>query len=108
MLVMHQVEQEVPAKPRSRAPLAQPVAYHDFADQRTFLGIPHCLNVVSSAPFVLVGGWGLGFLWRRDVVGPGRPFLTSAERWPFVLLFLGVGLTGFGSAYYHLAPDNAA
>src|SRR5262249_42879374 len=27
-------------------------------------------------------------------------------RWPYLLFFLGVGLAGFGSAYYHLRPDN--
>jgi hypothetical protein len=87
-------------------PLAQPQSYHSFADQRTLLGIPHCLNVVSNLPFLLIGAAGLHFVFRRDAVGPGRPFLTAAERWPYTLLFLGVGLTAFGSAYYHLDPTN--
>jgi hypothetical protein len=34
-------------------------------------------------------------------------FLDPRERWAYVLLFLGLFLTAFGSAYYHLAPDNA-
>jgi hypothetical protein len=87
-------------------PLPQPLSYHNFADQRTFLGIPHCLKVISNLPFLLVGAAGLYFVLRREVVGPTRPFLTSAERWPYALLFLGVGLTAFGSAYYHLDPAN--
>jgi hypothetical protein len=87
-------------------PIPQNRAYHDFADQRTLLGVPHFLNVVSNAPFLVVGVLGLCF-----VLGPaGRradgPFLTPAERWPYVLFFLGVGLTAFGSTFYHLAPDN--
>jgi hypothetical protein len=29
------------------------------------------------------------------------------ERWPYAALFAGTALTTAGSAYYHLAPDNA-
>jgi hypothetical protein len=29
------------------------------------------------------------------------------EKWSYFLLFFGLLLTAFGSAYYHLAPDNA-
>src|SRR5262249_251693 len=28
------------------------------------------------------------------------------ERWPYVLFFLCIALTGFGSAYYHADPNN--
>jgi hypothetical protein len=34
-------------------------------------------------------------------------FLFPEERWPYLIFSLGVMLTTFGSAYYHLAPDNA-
>src|SRR5262249_5913008 len=34
------------------------------------------------------------------------PFLDRAEWWPYFVLFIGVGLTAFGSTYYHLAPGN--
>src|SRR5712692_7268164 len=34
-------------------------------------------------------------------------FLPSSERWTYFFFFVGVLLTAFGSAYYHLAPDNA-
>jgi hypothetical protein len=88
-------------------PLPQPPDYHAFADQRTLLGIPHCLNVVSNLPFLVVGLLGLYEVLRRDMVGPGQPFLTAAERWPYALFFLSIGLTGVGSAYYHLDPTNA-
>jgi len=72
-------------------PIAQDPSYHQFADQRTLLGIPNFWNVVSNLPFVLVGTMGL---WQF-----GR------DRASFVL-FLGVFLTGFGSAYYHWNPNN--
>jgi hypothetical protein len=89
----------------SQRPLPQPMSYHNFADDRTLLGVPNCLNVLSNVPFVAVGVWGL---WQvlRSKEGPAGRFLDPAERWPFVLFFAGIGLTGFGSAYYHLHPDN--
>ncbi len=33
------------------------VNYHEFADQRTILGIPRGFDVLSNIPFVLVGMW---------------------------------------------------
>jgi hypothetical protein len=77
-----------------------------MADARSCLGIPNCLNVVSNLPFAIVGVLGLAvvFRWRMD---PARPFRDPWERWPYAALFGGVALTALGSAYYHLAPDNA-
>lgn len=40
-------------------PISQSEAYHNFADQRPLLGIPNCLNVISNAPFLIVGLWGV-------------------------------------------------
>ncbi|MFO0808570.1 MAG: hypothetical protein U0746_08105 [Gemmataceae bacterium] len=90
-----------------RGPFAQDLAYHDFADQRPLLGIPHCLNVLSNAPFLLVGAAGLAVLLDPRSCRPGGPFRTPVECRPFVAFFLGVGLTAVGSAYYHLDPTNA-
>jgi hypothetical protein len=87
-------------------PLPQDPAYHRFADQRTLLGVPHCLNVVSNLAFLAVGVSGLCFVLSRRSARPDGPFQTPSERWPYALFFLGVGLAGFGSTYYHLAPDN--
>lgn len=86
-------------------PLPQSQSYHHFADDRSLLGVPNCLNVVSNLPFLMVGLGGLWFVGRNSD-GEGGPFLQRVERWPFVLFFLGIGLTAFGSAYYHLQPDN--
>ena len=42
------------------APIPQDPAYHRLADARAFFGIPNALNVLSNAPFVLVGALGAG------------------------------------------------
>jgi hypothetical protein len=70
--------------------IAQPENYHAFADNRMLIGIPNFWNVTSNLPFAVVGI--LGF----------RAFHDLATRF----LFLGILLTTFGSAYYHLAPDT--
>jgi hypothetical protein len=72
-------------------PISQDQNYHDFADQRTILGIPHFWNVVSNLPFIAVGAAGL---WR---------FRCNP---PTAFLFLAIAMTGFGSAYYHLDPND--
>lgn len=82
-------------------PIAQKPAYHDFADARRFLGVRNGQNVLSNAPFLLVGALGIGLVWRRR-----DAFLDPAEAWPYFTFFVGVGLTAFGSAYYHLDPTN--
>jgi hypothetical protein len=86
--------------------IPQPQSYHQFADQRNFLAIPHFFDVVSNLGFLVVGLWGIRFVLLANT-GAGTAFLTSKERWPYFFFFLGVLLTAFGSAYYHWAPDNA-
>lgn len=88
-------------------PIPQSQDYHHFADGRALLGISNFLNVASNAAFLLVGALGLLFLWQRRDSKPESPFVERAEQWPYAALFLGIALTGLGSAYYHLAPDNA-
>jgi hypothetical protein len=87
-------------------PIPQDQSYHAFADDRTMLGVPNLLNVASNLPFVVVGALGLSLLLRHDVVRLDGPVRERAERWPLLVMFAGVLLTGFGSSYYHLAPDN--
>jgi hypothetical protein len=84
--------------------IAQPASYHDFADQRTLLGIPHALNVLSNVPFLVVGLMGLWWLarhWKDE-----QPFRDARERWPAVTIFAGLIATAFGSGYYHWHPTN--
>jgi hypothetical protein len=69
----------------------QDQTYHDFADQRTILGIPNFWNVVSNLPFIAVGVAGV----RRS------------DRDPAIFaFFFGILMTGFGSFYYHLDPND--
>jgi hypothetical protein len=81
----------------------QPLAYHNFADHRGWLGIPNFGDVVSNVPFAVVGICGLIFLLQP---GPGT-FSDRRERWLYLVMFAGLILTAFGSAYYHLEPGNA-
>src|SRR5882757_1198304 len=71
--------------------IPQSQGYHAFADQRALLGIPNFWNVISNVPFVVVGAIGLRH-YRDDPA-------------TFVL-FAGIFLTGFGSAYYHWSPND--
>ncbi len=87
------------------APIPQNEAYHNFADQRTLLGIPNCLNVVSNVLFLIVGVWGVQFV--LSIGARGHAFVDARERWPYFVFFLAVALTAFGSARYHLKPDDA-
>jgi hypothetical protein len=85
-------------------PIAQPESYHNFADERTFFGIPRAWDTLSNLSFLLVGVLGLKYLFSR---GSDATFIDQRERWPYIVLFVAVLLTCFGSGYYHLAPDNA-
>lgn len=83
-------------------PIPQDPAYHAFVDQRTLMGVPHFWNVASNLPFVLAGLLGLVLLGRQPAPQGGLPDLYPA----YLVFFLGVFLTGFGSAWYHLSPTN--
>ena len=81
--------------------IAQPAHYNEFADQSAAFGIPHSADVFSNAGFALVAIW--GWLTLR----PRRDSEQLRAGWPGYRLFLiGLFLTAFGSAFYHLAPDN--
>ena len=84
-----------------------PPWYYDFADRRTILGIPNFMDVVSNAPWAVVGILGLLFVGRKRESGPGRPFTEHWERGAFAVLFAAIGLVAIGSAWFHLAPTPA-
>jgi hypothetical protein len=86
--------------------IQQDESYHNFADQRPLFGISNCLNVLSNVPFLLCGIAGLLFVIRARTPAFTNAFVHRIERWPYLLFFLGISLTCFGSAYYHLSPNT--
>lgn len=64
--------------------------FHDYADTRTWLGIPHAGDVLSNAAFLAVALRGA----RRAYLPLGR------------LVCAGVAAIGVGSAVYHVAPGD--
>lgn len=82
-------------------PIAQLDNYHAFADQRVFGAIPYAADVLSNLGFFAVGAWGLWWSWcsrgiaSLDAIRPG-----------YAMFFAALLLTAFGSAWYHLAPDD--
>ena len=82
----------------ARPPMAQDLKYHALVDTRAFLGIPNFMDVASNIPFLLLGVAGLLVCSRGRVAG-------AVHSWQ--VLFAGVTLVFFGSAYYHWNPNNA-
>jgi hypothetical protein len=85
---------------------AQPQSFHDYADQRTWLGLPHAADVLSNLPFLAVGALGLHFVLHGWRTKNHDAFSDQRAAWPYALLFVGVVLTAFGSAWYHAQPND--
>jgi intracellular septation protein A len=75
-------------------PIAQDPRYHAFADTRFMCGVANFQNVASNLGFLLAGVAGLAFCWRR------------CRELSWLAFFAGVVLVAFGSAYYHLQPND--
>lgn len=78
-------------------PIAQPLSYHAFADDRRLLGIDNFWNVASNLPFLVFGLAGLVHVLRHRAGG---------ARLSWGCFFAALVLVSLGSAWYHLAPDN--
>ena len=83
-------------------PVSQDPEYHNFEDQRSISGIAHFWNVVTNIPFILLGIIGFFKIYKQDLKGR-LPHLFKA----YLTFFMGLVLTGLGSAYYHLNPSNS-
>jgi len=83
--------------------ITQDPLYHQFADQRTWLGIPNVFNVLSGLVFAWVG---IDGLYRLLVQ---KSLRIDAGIYPaYLTFFAALALTALGSAYYHWSPDNAS
>lgn len=87
-------------------PVSQSIGYHQFADQRSFINIPNFYNIISNLAILLSGTAGLLFLFRSYQSSAQKVFFSKTEYWPYLILFLSVVATAFGSIFYHWAPDN--
>ena len=78
-------------------PIHQDARYHAFADSRRFVGVPNFADVVSNAPFLIVGLAGIMLGARGRLTGYSICWFT---------FFLGVSMISVGSGYYHWYPNN--
>ena len=85
----------------------QPQEYHRFADTRALLAVVNAGDTLSNLAFLVVGLLGFAFLRREHASGASERFASPREMRPYWVFFSGVALTSVGSAYYHLAPDDA-
>ncbi|QFU25482.1 ceramidase [Shewanella eurypsychrophilus] len=77
--------------------ISQDVGYHQFADNRGLLFIPHFLDLVSNLPFLIIGVLGVRFCLASE---------RRRKHAEWSVFFIGVILVSLGSAYYHFAPSN--
>ena len=80
-------------------PIAQLADYHNFADHRSLFGLANAADVLSNLGFLLVGAVGVALAVR--------PRQADRARLAWTAFFLSLVLTAAGSAWYHLAPDDA-
>ena len=78
--------------------IEQTQSYHNFADNRTFFGIPNFFDTVSNLLFSFVGMTGSWFVYKN---------VRKEARYSWLTLFAGVTLVSFGSGYYHWNPNDS-
>ena len=76
-------------------PISQDLSYHSFADKLTIFSTSNFWNVFSNFGFIITGIYGLYITLRYKA-----NYLYN------IVLFTGIILTAFGSAYYHYNPNN--
>lgn len=81
--------------------IPQDIQYHNFADQRTMLGVPNFFNVISNLPYLL-----FGYLGAFLVLTETSLKSIKSIKYIYILFFVGVAIVCFGSGYYHLNPSN--
>ena len=84
-------------------PIAQDLAYHNFADKRAFFAIANFNDVISNIPFLIFGLWGMSYTLKLH---PIKDFTMIGEKPLWIIFFFAAFLVGIGSSYYHLDPNN--
>ncbi|KAK7831216.1 hypothetical protein CFP56_027569 [Quercus suber] len=65
-------------------------------------GVPNTLNVITNFPFLVVGVLGFVLCLQRNFFN----IILRGELWGWALFYAGTAGVAFGSAYYHLKPDD--
>ena len=85
--------------------ISQDPGYHLFVDHRHLLGVDNFWNVASNLPFITLGVSGLVLTCMVKMRQAWR-FAGKEATSLFITFFIGILLTGIGSAYYHSNPTN--
>jgi len=83
--------------------ISQDVSYHDFADKRTFFGVPNFFNVISNLPYLIFGLIGYFLVFKEVQIQ-----IIQSLKLSYAVFFIGVTLVCLGSGFYHLNPDNSS
>jgi hypothetical protein len=75
--------------------------YHNFADQRVLFGVNNAFDTLSNLAFIIVGALGLVNFYNNQYIKISNSFSVILN-----LFFIAIILTGLGSSFYHLSPND--
>ena len=75
--------------------------YHNFADQRVLFGVNNAFDTLSNLAFIMVGILGLVNFYNNQYIKISNSFSVILN-----LFFISIILTGLGSSFYHLSPND--
>lgn len=82
-------------------PIPQDPGYHSFADKRCIASIPNFWNVISNAPFLIIGTIGMFVALFRKPSGMLKELSINV-----FVFFFGIFFCCIGSMYYHYHPNT--
>ena len=75
--------------------------YHNFADKRVLFGVNNAFDTLSNLAFIIVGALGLFNFYNNQYIKISNSFSVILN-----LFFISIILTGLGSSFYHLSPND--
>jgi hypothetical protein len=87
------------------AKISQNLEWVEFADRRSFIGVPNFGDVVSNIFIVWIAISGLRFVWESQQ--KSNAFEFAWERISPAVFFFGVLAKGLGSMWFHIEPNVA-